>query len=114
MFNFINMFSGYDVRKIAHYEDDDLLVDTCAVTDSAQPYETAVAHPAYGDGRIVIVEMYHTVKEAEDGYQRWIATMTADKLLDSLQDVSTATIASLCAAVAEDDSWRTFARQDVV
>lgn len=92
LFDFVSM-KDYDARKVNRYEDGNLLVDTCAVSDSAQPYETAVAHPAYNDGMIVIVEMYDSIEEAKDGHLRWVKAMTASGLPHSLCDVSTAKIA---------------------
>jgi hypothetical protein len=105
MFNFLTDWGTYDQRKIDRYETDDLLVDTCAVSDSAQPYETAVAHPKYNDGKIVIVEMYESAALAQVGHDKWVATMTAETLPDNLRDVSTAGIAMLSDALGGND-WR--------
>lgn len=112
MFDFIGMLTNYESRAIARYEKGDLFIDTCAISDSEQPYETAVAHPAYNSGKLVIVEMYDSAELAESGHQQWVEKMTAEKLPDSLRDVSSATIASLCASFAEDDNWRISARQE--
>jgi len=114
MFNFTNMLASYDVRAIDRYDEGDLFIDTCAVSDSEQPYETAVAHPAYNGGKLVIVEMYDSVELAENGHQQWVEKMTAKTLPDSLRDVSTARIASLGAAMARNDDWRVHARQEVM
>lgn len=46
MYEMFSMIGNYDQRKVARYpEEGDFLVDTAAVTDSEQPYETAVKHP---------------------------------------------------------------------
>lgn len=113
MFDFMGMFTNHETRAIDRYDEGDLFIDTCAVMDSEQPYETAVAHPAYNDGKLVIVEMHDTAEKAQAGHRQWVEKMTAENLPDNLRDVSTATIASLCAAVSENDDWRTHERQTV-
>lgn len=35
MFDFLDMIGNYEQRAVARFEQGDLLVDTCAVTDSA-------------------------------------------------------------------------------
>lgn len=57
LFGFSSMGNDYEQRKIARYEDDDLIIDICRVTDSAQDYETAVSHRAYNNSDWVIVEL---------------------------------------------------------
>ncbi|MHC4620122.1 MAG: hypothetical protein ACYTEQ_20435 [Planctomycetota bacterium] len=106
MFGFFAMEDTYEERAIARYEEGDLIVDTCRVTDASQPFETGVCHPAYNGGTWVIVEMYETREEAQAGHDQWVATMTADKLPESLVDVGTAGIAEMLDAVAEDTEWR--------
>ena len=93
MFGFdgmMGMLGNYDDRMVARHETDGLLVDTCMVTDSDSPYETAVCHPEYNNDSLVIVELYETEEDAQAGHDRWVAIMTADKLPASLTDVSTA------------------------
>lgn len=75
MFDFFNMAGNYDLRKVAHDEEGDLIVDTAAVTDGRQPYETAVCHPCYNNGRWVIVEAYDTTQEAQAGHERWFSEL---------------------------------------
>ena len=95
MFGFMNMQGTYEARKVDRYEKDDLFVDTCLVTGSDKPYETAVAHPKYNGGKMVIVELYDTKAQAQEGHDRWVKTMTAKTLPKSLKDVSTAEVAQL-------------------
>ena len=75
-------------RGVARFEQDGLFVDTCAISDSEQPYETAVGHPLYNSGELIIVEMYDTREDAAAGHVRWVETMTATELPTYLRDVS--------------------------
>jgi hypothetical protein len=105
MFGFISMMGNYEERKVARYEVDDspLVIDTCAVTDSSLPYETGIRDPRYNGGAWVIVELYATRQEAEEGHERWVRIMTQEPPA-VLRDVSTAEIAELCDACGDD--WR--------
>jgi len=89
------MVGNYQDRAIDRYEVDNVVIDTCSVTDSAQPYETGVRHPNYNDGLYVIVEMYDTKEQARKGHDKWVKIMTAETLPDKLVDVSSATVAEL-------------------
>jgi hypothetical protein len=98
IFSFLGDFDNYDERAVARDEiSDGLMIDTCSVSDGSQPYETAVMHPEYNDGKWVIVEAYDTKKAAKEGHKRWKATMTAEKLPEALIDCQNAHIAKLCA-----------------
>ncbi len=96
-FDFMVDMGNHEERKIETYDENDLFVDTCRVSDSSKPYETAVAHPAYNNGKIVIVELYDTPEEAKQGHKQWV-----DKMLNSppqqLVDVSTSASAILVRA----------------
>lgn len=105
MFNFLNMMGDYEFRKVDNYSQGDVEVDTCRVTDSDAPYETAVAHPKYNSGKWVIVETYFSEDAAQEGHNRWVATMTAETLPDKLTDVSSAGVAGLVDLFGGDD-WR--------
>jgi len=102
MFDFLSMVGTYSARKIDTYEVGKLFIDTCLVTDSDQPYETAVEHPKYNNGDMVIVEMYNTKEAARKGHKRWVKKMTAKELPESLKDVSTSTTGKLCRMFEED------------
>ena len=106
MFDFLDMMENHEQRLVDNYKQGDLEIDTCAVTDSKQPYETGISHPAYNEGSWVIVEMYNTKIEAQKGHDIWVQTMTAKEMPDQLIDISTASIAILCSAVSENDDWR--------
>ena len=112
MFDFFDMADTYEDRKIARLDGkNELLVSTAMVTDSEQPFETAIAHPNYNTGQIIIVEMYNTKSDAEKGHSKWVKLMTAKKLPDKLLDVSTASIAVML-DVVDTDSWRKNNKQD--
>ena len=103
----MDMANTYEQRKVDRFERDGLIVDTCAVTDSAQPYETGISDERYNDGDWVIVELYPTKKAAEAGHARWVRRMTAKNPPGQLEDVSSAETAQLCDAFAGDGAWRT-------
>ncbi len=96
MFEFISMMDNYEERKVARYEENGIIVDTCLVTDSDKPYETAIAHPNYNNGLFIIVADYDTKEEAAAGHTKWVKIMTLPTLPRTIKDVSTAGIAKLC------------------
>ena len=104
MFRFLDMIGNYEERKVDRYEKEGLLVDTAAVNDSDKPFETAVACPAYNNGKWVIVELYNTKKQAQAGHNKWVKKMTAKTLPKNLKDVSTAEIATFCDVFGKE--WR--------
>lgn len=79
MFGFLNMMGNYEERKVARWPDseEEWIVDTAAVCDSAQPFETAIQHPRYNSGSMVIVELYDTKEEAKIGHDKWVEIMSA-------------------------------------
>ena len=93
--NFFDMFDNYEERAVDHFEEGEIVIDTAAVTDSMQPFETGVCHPNYNNGDWVIVEMYDTKEGAQRGHGKWVKKMTSKKLPTSIKDVSSATIANL-------------------
>jgi len=88
----MEMIDNYDSRKIGRFEEGNVFVSTVRVTDSLEPFETAVRHPKYNNNMLVIVEMYESAEEATAGHERWIAVMTADTIPAELKDVSTSEI----------------------
>lgn len=111
MFGYLDMLGNYKERKVANYEKDGLIIDTCLVTDSDKPYETGIIHPNYNGGDWIIVELYNTKKEARVGHNRWVKKMTAKKLPTKLKDVSTSETAKLCDTF-DDDSWREYKKEE--
>jgi len=87
-FDFLLDANNYEERKIANYETTELIVDTCATSDSEQPFETGVCHLLYNSGKWIIVELYDTKEEAQKGHDKWVKKMTANCLPKTLKDVS--------------------------
>lgn len=104
-----SMAENYGDRKVARYDDAEgsVMVSTAAVSDSSKPYETAIAHPKYNGGQIVIVELYTTKELAQVGHKKWLDMMLATPLPNELVDVSTAEIAKMVDSVAGKTDWRT-------
>ena len=98
MFEFFLHFDDYEERKVDRYEKDRVMISTARVYDSDLDFETAVQHPAFNGGRIVIVECYSTREEAAVGHQRWVAKMTADRIPAVLEDVSSYCLAKFARA----------------
>ena len=95
MFDFLNMMGNYEARKVANYQEDGLVIDTCAVTDSSMPFETGICHPLYNGGDWIIVELYPDKESAVEGHEKWVGTMTASELPPELRDMSSATLADM-------------------
>lgn len=75
MFEFFNMLGTYEDRKVARYEDGDIVLSTAWVNDSDQPYETA-----------------------EDGHAKWEEVVRNGQLPETLEDVGEADIAEFVRA----------------
>ncbi len=98
------MMDNYEQRKVARFDGENgLCIDTAAVTDSRQPYETGIQHPNYKSGGWVIVEMYDFKEEAQKGHDKWVKTMTAETLPKTLKDVSSCDLVELGRAIGGDD-----------
>ena len=81
-------------RQIGRDDYDWGFVSTVRVGDGAHPYETAVEHPDYNNGSMVIVEAYDTMEDATIGHARWCDTMVNEPP-DMLQDCCNAQIATM-------------------
>ena len=104
MFNFLDMMGNYEQRVVGRYDEDEngLFVSTAEVCDGQKPFETAVDHPAYGDG-MIIVENYYTKEEAQIGHTRSVERMTAENLPSVLEDCNNSFIQQLCSALDVDN-----------
>lgn len=110
MLNFMDMLGNYDSRKVDRYEGGEgFFISTAYVCDSDKPYETAVAHPEYADGKIIIVECYDTKSEAQKGHDRWVKKMASEELPEELVDVSKSALTEFLRAI--DPASLTFKRQ---
>ena len=100
------MMGSYESRKVDRYEQDGIIISTARVTDSEEPYETAISHPNYNGGKWIIVQTYISREESIQGHLKWVGIMTDDKKLpQQLEDVSTACTADWCDIGGKD--WRT-------
>lgn len=88
MFNFLGMMDNYEDRCVGNFRDEDkgLFVSTAEVTDGDHQYETAIEHPRYDNGNMIIVEAYDTREQAEKRHDDWVEMVKADTLPDPLQD----------------------------
>lgn len=92
MYNFsswINMIDNHEERVVANYKDElnKVEFDTCRVTDFPNvPFETAIAHPNYNNGKWVIVEAYKTKEEAQAGHDKWVQMYVTNNLPKQLKD----------------------------
>ena len=102
MFNFFSMLDDYEECKVDTYDADGLFIDTCYVSDGQKDYETAVEHPDYKDGKMIIVEAYDTKEDAQVGHDKWVKIMTTEPLPDVLSDCSNASVAQLGELVGMD------------
>ncbi len=98
---FRDMADDYEDRKVDCWnnEDGSQMVSTVAVSDGREPFETAVQHPAYHEGKMVIVECYPTKEDAQAGHDKWLNLVLADKLPITLIDCGNAQISQLIGAV---------------
>lgn len=102
LFDFLQDLGNHEERKVDTYEVGDVFVDTCAVSDSEQPYETAIAHPRYNNGTMIIVQTYNTKEQAQKGHNKWVKKMTAKDLPKAIKDVSTAGVIKFAAVFGVD------------
>ena len=108
MFDFLQDADNYDERKVGRFEDERrrTFVSTAEVSDGFKAYETAVAHPEFNDGAMVIVEAYETKAAAKLGHKRWQRKVEGDKLPDPLIDIANCPLGAM-----QTIGGRTHARQ---
>lgn len=101
LFDFLKDFDNYESRMVSRWDSEDKtkMVSTAAVSDGREPFETAVAHPSYNDGKMIIVECYRTKEKAEKGHQKWLDLMLSDKLPLTLTDCANAAVGQLLDSV---------------
>ena len=110
-FDFMDMGGSYEERCVGRYDDENvgLMVSTASVNDGAYPFETAVAHPKYNDGDMVIVEAYDTKEDAKAGHDRWETVMTARELPEQLVDCLNSEVSQMQSDV-DEKGWNVFPR----
>jgi len=95
------MTENYDQRKVDNTKVGDAVIDTCAITDSAKPYETGIQHPEYNDGHWIIVETYDTEEEARKGHKRWVKAFSGKVLPNELTDRNESEFENLANSLGE-------------
>lgn len=98
IFDFLRDYGTYESRKVDRWDNEDgtKMVSTAACSDGRKPFETAVMHPAYNEGKMVIVECYDKKVEAQIGHDKWLNLMLTNKLPNTLVDCANAEIGQLC------------------
>lgn len=96
LFGFLNDLNNYEDRKVENTEIPSGIVDTAAVSDGLQPYETGICSEYYNSGRWVIVEAYDTIELAKEGHAKWVKKLSVpyDHLPEELCDCMNASLAS--------------------
>ena len=69
MFDLFGMIGNYNLRKVDNTKIEGFTLDTCRVTDSIHPYETALKHENINDGNWIIIKQYNTEEEAAKGHR---------------------------------------------
>lgn len=100
MFGFLEMIGNYESRKVANTKIEEGIVDTCSVTDSAQPFETGIQSHLYNDGEWVIVESYDTKEEASEGHEKWVKILASKP--ETLQDNGQSEVVQFAKALGAD------------
>lgn len=97
MLEFLQDKETYEDRKVDRWDSGDKtkMVSTAAVSDGRKLFETAVKHPAYDDGKMIIVGCYDTKAEAQVGHDKWLDLMLTNKLPKVLSDCGNAKISQL-------------------
>lgn len=105
MFNFYLDAYNHNERNIGNFKNDDGVVDTCAVSDGNQPYETGIKHFQYNKGEWVIVEAYSTIQEASVGHDKWVKMLVDGTLPNPLVDCNNAVIQQLYTDLFGNDPY---------
>lgn len=111
--DFTFMGDNYEERVLARFEAEnrEFVVDTAAVTDSDDPYETAVSHLEYDEGRWIVVETYASKDKALVGHEDWVQRMTTEPLPEALRDCSNCILGKFIDILVDPgEDWRLFPR----
>jgi hypothetical protein len=89
-------------------EDWKMFVSTIFAGDTNR-YETAIAHPFYNDGTLIVVGSWDDEEDARHGHKYWVERVVLDAMPNPLTDVSTSETALLLDAF--DGAWREHPRR---
>jgi len=106
MFDLSGMIGNLEERKVGRYKDGKICISTVRVTDSINPYETAIQHPLYNSGKWIVVEEYTSKGEAKEAHDKWVKKMTDGVLPDSLTDVSSSGMAVFSKAFGAESEFK--------
>ncbi len=101
MFDFLTGIDDHDKRKVERIEAVDCdgvkyILDTARVTDCPKyPYETAISHPSYDDGKFVILQQYKDKESARLGHFAWADIFSSKELPDTLINCSAGEFAEM-------------------
>jgi hypothetical protein len=111
MFEFFQDMSNYNDRKVDRHEFDWGFVSTVRVSDGAQPFETAVEHARYHDGKMIIVEAYDDTELAQKGHNEWVEKMDGN-LPAAISECSNSEIQRMCDGFENGGKPPTFMLQE--
>ena len=112
MLSFLADIGNYEDRKVAreHFPSCDAFLSTCRVSDGLKEYETALEHPKYNSGKLIIVESYDTKEEAMEGHLRWQKLIIDNALPETIVDCMNGEAAELIMLI--DKAPLSFKRED--
>lgn len=83
------MVGNYESRSVGYWcseLDKSCMLSTALVTDGVKPFESAMAHPSYNGGQIIILEAYDTKEQAQAGHEKYLAIAKADGWPDEITE----------------------------
>lgn len=102
MFDFLKYKDNYDQKKIARDEWDFGYLSTVRVSDGRKPIETALSHPLYNDGNLIIVDCYDTEEEALVGHNAWKEKIVNNNIPDAIVDCCNSELSRVSSEMFED------------
>ena len=95
IFDFMKDINDYESRKVGRWEEGEKMVSTVIVSDGAKPFETAISHPGYNNGKWIIVASYDDLEAAKVGHEKWVKMVIEDCLPNKLVDVHNSWISQM-------------------
>lgn len=103
--------SNHEDRLVENTVINGAKIDTCLVTDSLCPYETAIYHPAYSKESWIIVESYDTKEKAKIGHNKWVKLLT-EKLPTYIISIDNTKMGKLFKMMFNQNDSRIYKRKD--
>lgn len=95
IFDFLNDIGNYESRKVMREDLPEGFVSTCFVSDGKQPFETAISHKEWDNGKLVIVQAYDTMEEAALAHLEWVEKFKNKDFPDEIFDCKNALLTQL-------------------